>query len=84
MKPWLGFASQNLLVKPASCGNIEWFIMSALVIFFPLYLEVEMSDVMEAFRLLEVALQQSATDHSTARVFTRPVQIDVKEEDKLV
>ncbi|KAI8537099.1 hypothetical protein RHMOL_Rhmol10G0308100 [Rhododendron molle] len=27
--------------------------------------KVEMSDVMEAFRLLEVALQQSATDHST-------------------
>lgn len=28
-------------------------------------MQVEKSDVMEAFRLLEVAMQQSATDHST-------------------
>lgn len=30
-----------------------------------LNLQVEKSDVIEAFRLLEVAMQQSATDHST-------------------
>lgn len=29
------------------------------------YLQVEKHDVTEAFRLLEVAMQQSATDHST-------------------
>lgn len=28
-------------------------------------LQVEKHDVMEAFRLLEVAMQQSAVDHST-------------------
>lgn len=28
-------------------------------------MQVEKRDVMEAFRLLEVAMQQSATDHST-------------------
>ena len=30
-------------------------------------MQVEKSDVMEAFRLLEVAMQQSATDHSTGK-----------------
>lgn len=29
--------------------------------------QVEKRDVMEAFRLLEVALQQSATDHTTGK-----------------
>lgn len=30
-------------------------------------MQVENRDVTEAFRLLEVAMQQSATDHSTGR-----------------
>lgn len=35
---------------------------------FPWDLQVEKSDVIEAFRLLEVAMQQSATDHSTGNL----------------
>ncbi|CAM8932329.1 unnamed protein product [Rhodiola kirilowii] len=31
-------------------------------------MQVEKKDVTEAFRLLEVALQQSATDHSTGTI----------------
>lgn len=35
-------------------------------------MQVEKHDVIEAFRLLEVAMQQSATDHSTGSFQTRP------------
>lgn len=34
------------------------------------YVQVEKGDVKEAIRLLEVALQQSATDHSTGKLAT--------------
>lgn len=33
-------------------------------------MQVEKRDVIEAFRLLEVAMQQSATDHSTGSFLT--------------
>ncbi|OAY68835.1 DNA replication licensing factor MCM4, partial [Ananas comosus] len=39
--------------------------------------EVELRDVREAFRLLEVALQQSATDHSTVIWFSKKGTIDM-------
>jgi hypothetical protein len=36
--------------------------------FFCCCLQVEVRDVVEAFRLLEVAMQQSATDHATGQI----------------
>lgn len=69
MKPWPEFDSQNGLVKFSSFSNdakLPHDEQNQHIGF--CCKQVEKQDVMEAFRLLEVALQQSATDHSTGKL----------------
>lgn len=47
----------------------ETIYMATVYKLLPPYMQVEKRDVIEAFRLLEVAMQQSATDHSTGSYF---------------